>query len=620
MYDDDLYDDGHDARHGPGQLQADLWRRLADFARPYRRSIAGLAVCAVITAAVDVSFPLITRALIDRVAEHGSDAVLWPLGVAYAVATVLLAASIGGFVWLGGRIRTHVAHDIRQAAFRNVQQLSFAFFDRRPVGWLMARMTSDCERLSNIFAWGVLDLVWGLTVMIGSVIAMAFMSPALTVVVVAIVPLLALASARFKRRILTTAREVRRSNAMITASFNESVTGVLTSRAFGREDDNHARFGVLADDMYDASVRNLLHSALYLPVVLTLASIAMGLALALGGVQLLGGVITAGTLVAFLTYARHFFDPVEQLAGWFAELQMAQASAERVLSLVDAVPEVRDRPDVAARGESALPAGRIECVEFADVAFAYGSDQGRGTPVLADVNLRLARGRVTALVGHTGSGKSTLASLLCRYYDPVTGEVRIDGTDYRELPLATWQARLGVVLQTPHVFAGSIRDNVRYGRLDASDAEIHEALDAVGATAFVRTLPGGMAFEVGEAGSRLSSGQKQLISLARVMLADPDVVILDEATSSIDSETEFRIQRAMKKLFQGRIAMVIAHRLSTIREADEIVVVDGGRIVERGNHAALMAADGAYARLYRAQQATDAAHAGSWMHGAVAPA
>lgn len=608
MYDDDLYEDGHE--DGPRRLQAGLWRRLADFALPYRRSLIGLACCAVVTACMDVTFPLITRALIDSVDAHGSDAVLWPWALAYAGATALLAASIGGFVYLGGRIRTAVAHDIRQAAFTNVQQLSFAFFDRHPVGWLMARMTSDCERLSNIFAWGVLDLVWGLTVMIGAVAAMLWMSPQLTLVVVAIVPLLALVSARFQRRILGTAREVRRSNAMLTASYNESVTGVLTTRAFGREDDNHARFDVLADGMYDASVRNLLHSALYLPVVLTLASVAMGLALTLGGIELLGGVVTAGTLVAFLTYARHFFDPVEQLAHWFAEMQMAQASAERILSLVDAVPDVRDRPEVmSGTAGGQLPDGRVQRIELKSVCFAYG----RGAPVLDDIDLSLRRGRVTALVGHTGSGKSTLAALMCRYYDPIGGRVEVDGVDYRDLPLRAWQARLGVVLQTPHVFAGSIADNVRYGRLDATDAELHAALDAVGAREFVRGLPGGMEFQVGEAGNRLSAGQKQLLSLARVTLADPDLVVLDEATSSIDTETEARIQQAMARLFEGRIALVIAHRLSTIREADEIVVLDAGRIIERGDHAGLLARNGAYARLYRAQQASDAARTGDWM-------
>lgn len=616
MYDDDLYDHqegaGEDA--AAARLNSGLWTRLWAFARPYGRELSALAACAVLTAAVDVSFPLITKGLIDAVAAEGADAVLWPWGLAYALATLVLALAIGAFVWLGGRIRTSVAHDIRQAAFANVQHMSFAFFDARPVGWLMARMTSDCERLSNIFAWGILDLVWGASVMIGSIIAMLFMSPLLTVVVVAIVPLLGIASARFQRRILGSAREVRRANARITGSFNESVTGVVTTRAFGREADNHDRFVELTDAMHDHSVRNLLYSALYLPVVLALASVALGLAVTLGGIELVSGAVTVGTVVAFLTYARHFFEPVEQLAHWFAEMQMAQASAERILSLVDAVPAVRDREDVAAAadaGADALPRP-LRRIVLDGVGFAYTAG---GPRVLEDIDLVLERDRPTALVGHTGGGKSTLTALLCRYYDAVDGRILVDGTELRDLPLAAWQARLGVVLQTPHVFAGSIADNVRYGRLDADDAEVHAALEAVGALRFVRELPGGADFDVGEAGNRLSAGQKQLLSLARVLLADPDVVILDEATSSIDTETELRIQDAIRTLLAGRIALVVAHRLSTIRDAANIVVVGGGRILEAGDHATLMAADGAYADLYRAQQARATLREGSWIGG-----
>ena len=605
MYDDDLYEDGFERSDAEGRrIDGNLWRRLASFAAPYRGSFIAFALCAVVTAAMDVSLPLIMRGVIDAIGRDGADAVLWPWGLAFAGCATLLSASIATFIYFGGRIRTRISHDIRQAAFRNVQHLSFAFFDKRPVGWLMARMTSDCERLSNIFAWGVLDLVWGTTVMLGSVIAMLVMSPALTVVVVSIVPVLAIASGRFQQRILGTAREVRRNNARITASFNESVTGVVTTRTFGREDDNHARFGTLTDAMYEASVKNLIYSALYLPVVLSLASLAFGLALTLGGTELLAGVVTAGTLVAFLTYARHFFEPVEQLAHWFAELQMAQASAERVISLVDAVPDVRDRAEVAARGEAANPPGRIRSIRFADARFAYDA----ATPVLHGIDLHLERGSTTALVGHTGSGKSTLASVLCRYYEPTGGEIELrtddeSALDYRDLPLAAWQSRLGVVLQTPHVFAGTIADNIRFGRLDADEREIRDALDAVGAMSFVRALPGGIDFEVGEAGSRLSAGQKQLISLARVLLADPDVVVLDEATSSIDSETERRIEAAMATLLEDRVALVIAHRLSTIRDAANIVVMAGGAILEQGDHATLMKRDGAYASLYRTQQA-----------------
>ena len=605
MYDDDLHMDEFEGRTaGATPIDEGLWRRLGQFAAPYRRSFVAFAGFAVLTAAMDVSLPLIMRGVIDTIGRDGADAVLWPWGLAFAACAVVLSGSIASFIYFGGRIRTRISHDIRQAAFENVQDLSFSFFDKRPVGWLMARMTSDCERLSNIFAWGVLDLVWGTTVMTGSVIAMLFMSPRLTLVVVLIVPLLAIASGRFQQRILGTARDVRRNNARITASFNEAVTGVITTRTFGREDDNRERFGSLTDAMYDSSVRNLVYSALYLPVVLSLASLAFGMALTLGGTELLTGAVTAGTLVAFLTYARHFFEPVEQLAHWFAELQMAQASAERVISLVDARPEVRDSEAVQARGDAADLTGRLEAIRFAGVGFRYGD----GPAVLEDVELELRRGATTALVGHTGSGKSTLASVLCRFYEPSSGRVELrdaqgHALEYRDLRVDAWQARLGVVLQTPHVFAGTIADNVRFGRLDATGRELQRAVDAVGAGAFVRALPGGMDFQVGEAGGRLSAGQKQLISLARVMLADPDLVVLDEATSSIDSETEKQIEAAMATLLEERVALVIAHRLSTIREAANIVVMTQGRILEQGDHAALIARDGAYASLYRSQQA-----------------
>ena len=615
MYDDDLYDDGFEGGARKQRLNAGLWRRLAAFAAPYRNMFAVFTLCAVTTAAMDVTLPLIMRGVIDAVSADGGNAVLWPWALAFAGCATLLSVSIASFIYVGGRIRTRISHDIRQAAFRNVQDLSFAFFDARPVGWLMARMTSDCERLSNIFAWGVLDLVWGSTVMIGSVIAMLFMSPMLTLVVISIIPVLAIVSGRFQKRILGAAREVRRNNARITASYNESVTGVITTRTFNRERDNQDRFAGLTDAMYESSVRNLLYSALYLPVILSLASLAFGLALTLGGTELLAGAITAGTLVAFLTYARHFFEPVEQLAHWFAEMQMAQASAERVLSLVDARPDVRDRPEVLARVDSTLPS-TIDAVRLNGVGFRYGE----GPPVLEGVDLVLERGRTTALVGHTGSGKSTLAALLCRFYEPTSGRIEVDGVEYRDLPLQHWQQHLSVVLQTPHVFAGTIADNVRYGRLDADGREIQEALRAVGAADFVHALPGGVDFQVGEAGGRLSAGQKQLISLARVMLADPDLVVLDEATSSIDSDTEKQIERAMAKLLAGRVALVIAHRLSTIREAANIVVLDGGRIVEAGDHATLLGENGAYAALYRSQQAQRSTRSKPFMNSMPDPA
>ena len=586
-YDDALYTDDALAE----RLAGDLWRQLWGYTRPYRTWVWGLCACAVVVALMDVAFPLITREVVDAIGESGAQANLTPWFWAYGGATVALAGAVGTFIFLGGRLRTHISHDIRRDAFNQLQDLSFAYFDRRPVGWLMARMTSDCERLSNILAWGLLDLAWGGTVMSGALVAMIIMAPNLTVTVVAIVPLLALASLRFQQKILTTARDVRRYNAQLTANFNETVMGVQTTQAFQRERDNHRRFQGLSDAMYGASVKNLIYGAIYLPVVLTLSSLALGGALALGGLELFLGALSAGTVLAFLSYARHFFEPVEQLAHWFAEMQMAQASAERVLSLVNAEPEIRDSEAVQARPlEVSEP---LQCVEVRDLAFAYGT----GPQVLRDIQLTLRRGTLTALIGPTGGGKSTLSALLCRFYEPTRGGIYVDGIEYRELPLQAWQARLGVVLQHAHVFSGTVADNLRFAKPGASEAELWAALETSQGAAFVRALPQGLAFEVGEGGNRLSAGQRQLLSLTRVLLCNAELVILDEATATIDSETEALITQALKAVLADRVAVVVAHRLSTIRHADQIAVISGGTIAELGTHETLQAQGGIYAGL-----------------------
>ena len=608
-YDDENYDDGFDDDALASRVNTALWRKLFAYARRYPREMAGLAVCAFITACVEVTYPLITKGVVDAVDAHGAEASLgvWMLG--YLACTLTIAAAIGTFVWLGGKIRTHVSHDIRRDGFANLQRLSFSFYDHRPVGWLMARMTSDCERLSNILAWGFLDLVWGSTMMLGIAVAMLVMNPKLALLVLAIIPLLGWVSARFQRRILKSARKVRATNSRITASYNEAIMGVLTSKAFVRERPNLNEFTQLTGTMYGSSVQNLTQAAIYVPLVITLASLATGLALAIGGVDLMGGLISAGTLVAFMAYTRHFFDPVEQLGHWFAEMQMAQASAERILSLIEAEPEIQDSPVVrcALSVSGSAPqreryaadggASEIRSIELRGVSFGY--DPAR--PVLKDVNLTVERGETVAIVGPTGGGKSTLVNLICRFYEPTSGQVLIDGVDYRARSLYWLQSNLGMVLQNAHVFSGSILENIRYGRLNASDAEVHAAARLAGAHDFVMRMEHGYASEVGEGGSRLSAGQKQLISFARAVLADPQILVMDEATSSVDTETEQRIQQGLAAVLQGRIAFVIAHRLSTIRNAHRIVVVKGGRIIEGGSHDSLMARRGHYYDLYRQQ-------------------
>jgi ATP-binding cassette, subfamily B, bacterial len=613
MYDDDNYDDGFDEEALARRVRLHLWRKLFAYTRPYRRELVLLGVFATTTALMDVTFPLITRAVIDAVEAHGAAVSLWPYGAAYMACALVLAVSVGCFIWAGGKIRTHISHDIRRDGFENLQSLSFSFYDHRPVGWLMARMTSDCERLANILAWAFLDIVWGTTLMLGIAIAMVVMNVKLALLALSVIPLLAWVSAKFQKRILKSAREVRRTNSRITATYNESIMGVLTSKAFVREGENLNDFKQLTGRMYDASVENLVHAAVYVPIIVTLASLAAGITLAIGGFDLLHGAISVGTLVAFMAYTRNFFDPIEQLGRWFAEMQMAQASAERILSLVDAVPAVRDADDVSValavqRGRPARvnvaedggPA-RIDCIELKDVCFTY--DAGR--PVLDHVSLTARRGETIAIVGATGGGKSTLVNVICRFYEPTSGTVLIDGIDYRKRGLHWLQSQLGMVLQNAHVFSGSILENIRYGRLAATDAEVFEAARLAGVDDVVAQMPLGYQTEVGEGGSRLSAGQRQLVSFARAILADPQILVMDEATSSVDTDTEQRIQRGMANVLAGRISFVIAHRLSTIRNATRILVIDHGRIIEQGNHAELMALRGRYFELYRQQSLSE---------------
>ena len=606
--------DGFDDEAAAAGLQRELWKRLFAYAWVYKRNIALLAVVALFTALFEVAYPLIAKWVVDDVAANGADASLWLWGLLHLGCNLAMATLVWALVWQSGKIQAYASHDIRRDAFANLQRLSFSYYDHRSTGWLLARLTGDCNRLTDILAWAFLDIVWGAAMMLGIVIAMLAIEWRLALVTLAIVPVIGWLSAKFRKRILGTARLVRSANSRITGAYNESIMGVLTSKAFVREQANSRDFGKLTTTMYRVSLRNLVLSALYVPLVLLVTALATNLTLVAGGSLLHAGALGVGTLIAFMMFVRHFFDPMEVMGHWFAEMQMAQAAAERVLSLIDAVPEVRDseavrraleatartapRPDLAADGGQK----RIERIDLKDVGFAY---QG-SAPVLRDVNLGVGMDETVAIVGPTGSGKSTLVNIICRFYEPTSGQVLINGVDYRQRGLHWLQSNLGVVLQNAHVFSGSLRENIRYGRLAASDEEVEWCAKLAGAHDFITEMERGYDTEIGEAGGRLSAGQRQLVSFARAILADPQILVMDEATSSVDTETELKIQQGLKFLLQGRISFVIAHRLSTIRNATRIVVIDGGRIVETGDHATLLAADGHYAELYRQQRLDEA--------------
>jgi ATP-binding cassette subfamily B protein len=595
MTDAGWYEDDHEEK-----VDLRLWKKLLQYTLHYRRTGFAFTLVALGLASSDLCFPLLTGKLIAEVEATGGEVDLVFYGSAYAALSIILCACIWGFIGCAGKIRTHVSHDIRRDAFQQLQDLSFSFYDVKPVGWLMARLTSDCQRLSNILAWGVMDFIWGTTLMAGISIVMLIYNWKLGLAVLSVVPLLFAVSVFFRKKILRTSRLVRKTNSRITGVYNEGIMGVRTSKVFVREHDNLRDFDRLIGQMRDYSVRNLVLSAVYLPIVLTLGSVAVALALAMGGHQVLVGGLSVGEIVMFMYFAQLFFAPVQDMSAWFAELQMAQASAERVLSLIEAVPDVRDTDEVKLRLTEAGNDGHadeIGRIEFENVGFRYRD----GPQVIEGLNLTVQPGQTIALVGATGGGKSTLVNLLCRFYEPTEGRVLIDGVDYRDRSLRWLQSQLGIVLQQPHLFSGTIGENIRYGKLDASQMEIEDAAKLASAHEFISALDSGYDTEVGEGGNQLSLGQKQLVSFARAVLKRPRLLVMDEATSSVDTETEQQIQQGLARVLAGRTSFVIAHRLSTIRAADCIIVIENGKILERGTHNELLGRAGHYHDLYTEQ-------------------
>ncbi len=615
------------------KLDSGLWWKIFRRALAYPRYLWPLFVAAIFIAVCDASFAQITRWVIDGVVREGAHAPFARYIAAFGGATLVFCIGVWVFIDAAGNLSNRLAHDVRRDCFDKLQELEFGFFDTRPIGWLITRLTSDCNRLAHIISWGFLDIVWGLSYLLMIAASLLYMNWRLGLIIIGIVPPLAVISKYFQRRMILSSREIRKYNSQVTASYNESIQGVRTTKTLVRERENLAEFQQLSARMFAASVLNARQNALYFPIVTTLGSLAAGLALWRGGYLAATDALSLGTLVAFINFAGQFFNPINQLAQRLTEMQGAQAAGERVMGLLATEPKIRDSAAVRQRiadvglripdspataGQDPRPVshpelsairnpqseiapdglpGRIDTIEFRNVTFKYES----GPVVLHDFNLTVRAGETIALVGPSGGGKSTIVSLVCRFYEPVGGQVLINGTDYRERSLAWLQSQLGIVLQTPHLFKGTVRENIRYGRLTATDAEVEAAAALVNADGFIRQMEQGYESQVGEGGNRLSTGQRQLLSFARALLAQPQIFVMDEATSSIDTETEQLIQRGLETVFSGRISFVIAHRLSTIRRADRILVITRGRIEESGTHAELLQRRGHYYELYTSQ-------------------
>ena len=582
--------------------------RILDQTRPHWPWVIGAGLLIALVAALDSYFTFLGKRIIDDGILEGDVAIVYRLVYVYGSLILVQTAGVFGFIYFCGLLGERIQYDLRQKMFSHLQDLSFSYFDRTPVGWIMSRVTSDSLRVGELVSWGLLDSIWGIVNISTAIGFMIFINWRLALVVLGIIPALMITAALFKRKVLTAYRQVRRLNSNITSAYNESISGVRVVKALCREEVNLTEFRQLTGEMYRAGFRAAWLSALFLPMVQLISAVAVGSIAWYGGLQAQHGNVTIGGIQAFVSYVTFMLWPIQEMARVYAEMQQGVASAERVFGLIDSVPEVADRPGSVDPGTI-----RGDLV-FEGVDFYYDPKK----PVLTDFTLRVERGETIALVGPTGAGKTTVVNMICRFYEPRAGMIRIGGRDYTEYSMHAIQSRIGMVLQTPHLFSGTVRENIRYGDLTASNQDIERAAKVAGAHDFIITLEHRYEEEVGEEGILLSVGQKQLISLARAVLVNPEIFILDEATSSVDTLTEALTQRGMEALMKGCTTFVIAHRLSTIQRADRIVVLDHGRIVEKGNHADLIRARGHYYHLYTSQfrkergaaYATDLAAAG----------
>lgn len=580
------------------------WKKLFRYIRFLKTPFVLLLFAAMATALFDAIFPYFSRYAIDHFIALQTTEGLGVFALLYALAACLQTGANVIYCQQCIVIEMKVGQALRDACFEHLQRLPLSFFNVTPVGYLVARVMSDTNQLGSIFSWRLAEFVWNGCYLIFVVISMFLLSWRLALPVLIVVPPIALVCSFFQRRLLRANRRVRRANSTLTASFNENISGAKTIKTLAVEDTVCREFREINLDMRRKAMHAKTLHALFQPLVMFLGSVSLALVMAAGGVMVGPWGIPLGTLAVFISYTMNIVEPIQMVVSVLADAIAVQANVERVNRLLETVPAIQDTPAIEEKyGDIFHPKKENwESIQgditFQDVTFRYPDGE---VNVLEHFNLHIPAGSTVAIVGETGAGKSTLVNLACRFYEPTEGKILIDGVDYRERSVGWLHSNIGYVLQSPHLFTGTIEENIRYGKLDATREEIEQAAKMACAHDFIMAMPGGYQAQVGEGGSQLSTGQKQLISIARAIVANPRIFVLDEATSSVDTETEALIQQIIGKVLENRTSFLIAHRLSTVKNAHVILVVRDGKIIERGTHGELLRKHGYYYSLYTRQ-------------------
>lgn len=578
--------------------------KIIPYIKPYRKEMVIMVVLGVVSSLFDSIYPLFNRYVLNHyIALKTLDTIVYFIAL---YIFVLVLQVIANFIssYMISKVELYVGRDLKNASFNHLQTLSFSYFNTNNVGYIHARVMSDTDRIGTLVSWRLMDLVWNLSYLVIVFVIMASIHLKLTLILMVLIPIAVVLIMYFQKHLVVLNRKIREINSLITANFNEGISGAKSIKTLVVEDTVQHDFEEDSNEMQKVSIHTTHYSALFVATISIMSSLALAVVLSAGGRLSQDHLMAIGTLSVFMSYAIGMIDPIQSIVEVFSAMIQAQANIERFSTLMETQSDVADRRDVIERyGDTFHPKKEnweelYGDIEFRDVSFHYPDGEEM---VLEHFNLKVPQGQNVAIVGETGAGKSTLVNLVCRFFEPTSGQVLIDGRDARDRSTLWLHSHIGYVLQTPHLFSGSVRDNMRYGAPEATDEEIWQALELVKASDIVKKMGNGLNSDVGEGGDLLSTGEKQLLSFARAILANPAILVLDEATSSIDTMTEKAIQDAIQTVIKGRTSFMIAHRLSTVVDADVILVVRDGKIVESGKHAELMEQHGYYYELYSRQ-------------------